>query len=137
MRKLIFFSTAFLFSFILKAQDNKISNERLKVFIDCKSWSCPFDYIRSEITFIDYVNDRYVADIYVLLTSSSTGGGGQEYKLLFEGLGKFKPRVDTLIYFRNAVETEDENRKKMVQVLKLGLIPFIAKTSLGSSIQIY
>src|SRR5437899_3099935 len=90
-----------------------VSKENLKVFIDCKSWMCPFDFIRSEIKFVDYVNDRYSADVYVLLTSSATGSGGREYKLYFEGLGKFKSLNDTLPYIRSSVETDDEDRRKM------------------------
>src|SRR5260221_7961469 len=104
----------------------KKSNERIRVFIDCKSWSCPFDFIRSEIKFVDYVNDRYAADVFVLITSSSTGSGGQEYKLYLEGLEKFKSQNDTLTYTRTGVETDDEDRRKMVQTLKLSLIYFVA-----------
>ncbi|MEP6514316.1 MAG: hypothetical protein ABJA79_10620 [Parafilimonas sp.] len=118
-------------------QNNNIAaNEGLKVFIDCPSLPCPFDYIRSEIKYIDYVNDRYACNVYVLITTSSTGGGGREYKLYFEGLENFASLKDTLSYIRTAVETDDEDRKKMVQSLKLGLIPFLAKTNLASRIQI-
>jgi len=114
----------------------KKSNERIRIFIDCKSWSCPFDFIRSEIKFVDYVNDRYAADVFVLITSSSTGSGGQEYKLYLEGLEKFKSQNDTLTYTRTGVETDDEDRRKMVQTLKLGLIYFVAKTPMATRIQV-
>src|ERR1043165_7336341 len=112
MRKLLPLLTLLLFSISLNAQNNSVS-QRLKVFIDCKAWNCPFDYIRSEINYIDYVNDRYASNVFVLLTSSSTGGGGQEYKVYFEGLENFKSLNDTLTYIRTAVETDDEDRKKM------------------------
>ncbi len=126
----------FLTGIFSSAQNNSSVNQRLKVFIDCKAWNCPFDYIRSEINFVDYVNDRYAANVFILLTSSTTGGGGQEYKLYFEGLENFKSLNDTLIYVRTSVETEDEDRRKMVQVLKLGLVRYLAKTSMGSRIAI-
>jgi len=118
------------------AQNIKPQNQRLKVFIDCKAWNCPFDFIRSEINFVDYVNDRFSADVFILITSSTTGSGGQEYKLYFEGLENFKSVNDTLTYARNAVETDDEDRRKMVQILKLGLIQYVAKTSMATKIQI-
>ena len=94
------------------------------------------DFIRSEIKFVDYVNDRFVADVYILMTTAETGGGGSEYKIYFEGLGSFKSKNDTLTYIRSAVETEDEDRRKMVQILKLGLVRYMAKTSLGQKLEI-
>jgi hypothetical protein len=137
MRKKLFSGCiAFIFSLPLLAQTNSSQDQRLKVFIDCKAMNCPFDYIRSEINFVDYVNDRYAANVYILITASSTGGGGQEYKLYFEGLENFKSVNDTLSYVLSAVETNDEDRKKMVQLLKLGLVPFIARTSMGAAIKI-
>ena len=136
MRKIIITACIFLFSLTLAAQKSNSADQRLKVFIDCKEWICSFDYIRSEIKFVDYVNDRYSANVYILITTSATGGGGQEYKLFFEGLENFKSVNDTLSYVKSAVETNDEDRKKMVQILKLGLIPFIARTSLGATIQV-
>jgi hypothetical protein len=136
MKKIISFSIAIIVLFHVRAQNNASSNQRLKIFIDCKTMNCPFDYIRSEIKFVDYVNDRYAANVYILITSSVTGGGGQEYKLYFEGLENFKSVNDTLSYVLSAVETNDEDRKKMVQLLKLGLVPFIARTTMGATVQV-
>jgi hypothetical protein len=135
-KKIISFCLVSFFFINVFAQNNTSADQRLKVFIDCKEWICSFDYIRSEIKFVDYVNDRYSANVYILITTSVTGGGGQEYKLYFEGLENFKSVKDTLSYVKSAVETNDEDRKKMVQILKLGLIPFIARTSLGATIQV-
>ena len=136
MRKFFLLIILFFSSFFIKAQNNSQNTERLKVFIDCKSWSCPFDFIRSEIKFVDFVNDRFSANVFILLTSVTTGAGGQEYKIYFEGLEKFKSLTDTLVYIRTSVDTEDEDRRKMVQSLKLGLIRYLSKTSLATSIQI-
>src|SRR5215208_409071 len=139
MRKILRFCLVTLVTFtgfFSSAQNANPQNQRLKVFIDCKSWSCPFDFIRSEIKFVDYVNDRFSSDVYVLITTASTGGGGREYKLFFEGFESFRSVHDTLTYIRSAVETDDEDRRKMVQTLKLGLVPFLARTAIGPKIQI-
>lgn len=53
--------------------------------------------------------------------------GGQE---------NFKGMNDTLAFFRNSVDTDDEYRQKLVQYLKLGLTRFVAKTSLAQKIEI-
>jgi len=139
MRKICFYFYLILLciaSISSSAQSNSSITQRLKIFIDCKAWNCPFDYIRSEMNFVDYVNDRYAANVFILLTTSTTGGGGQEYKIYFEGLENFKGLNDTLTYVRTAVETDDEDRKKMVQVLKLGLVRYLAKTPMAAKISI-
>ena len=40
------------------------TNDNLRVFLDCQSY-CDKDYIKREITFIDYVNDRFQSNIYI------------------------------------------------------------------------
>ena len=138
MRKMAFlcFLILFVSARIFCSAQNSTSPQRLKLFLDCKAWNCPFDYIRSEINFVDYVNDRYAANVFVLLTSSNTGGDGQEYKIYFEGLENFKSLNDTFTYVRTAFETDDEDRKKMVQTLKVGLIRYLAKTSMAPKISV-
>ena len=42
----------------------------LRVFLDCGR-DCDRDYLRREITFIDYVRDRRDAQVHVLVTSQA------------------------------------------------------------------
>src|SRR5687768_17533866 len=58
---------------------------RLRVFLDCDCFS---DFIRNEVTFVDYVRQRESADVHVLGQSRETGGAGREYNLNFVGLGR-------------------------------------------------
>jgi hypothetical protein len=61
--------------------------DALRVFLDCGP--CDENYLRTEITFINYVRDRKEADVHVLVTTQPTGGGGTEYTLKFIGLLRF------------------------------------------------
>src|SRR5512144_346547 len=56
-----------------------------KVFLDCVSAYCDTDFLRTDISFVDFVRDRTDADVHVLVTSESTGGGGAKYTLHFIG----------------------------------------------------
>ena len=56
------------------------------VYLDCERRFCDFDYIKTEITFVNYVLDRQSADIHIIVTRQQTGGGGNEYTLAFMGL---------------------------------------------------
>ena len=97
-----------------------------KVFIDC-GW-CDIDYIRTEITFVNYVRDRREAQVHILITTLSTGSGGKEYTIAFLGQHNFQGIDDTLKYFSNKTDTDDEIRKGLVKTLKMGLMNYVAKT---------
>ncbi|MBC7745637.1 MAG: hypothetical protein H7096_11080 [Flavobacterium sp.] len=135
--KFLYFSIFFIccvFKFTAGFSQNK-TNDNLRVYIDCQSY-CDKDYIKREITFIDYVNDRFQANVYVLITSQATGSGGREYNLQFNGQENFKGVNDTLSYIRQATATDDEDRSIAVQTLKLGLVKYFARTAKARELQI-
>jgi hypothetical protein len=108
---------------------NEFKKDAPKVFVDCDH--CDIDYIRNEIDFVNYVWDRKEADVHILITTQATGGGGREYTLAFIGQNESQKLQNTLKYFSNSTETDDETRKGLVQTMKLGLAPYVAQTPLG------
>lgn len=56
---------------------------RPRVFLDCNAPNCDRQYFRTEITWVNWVNDREVADVHVIVGAVSTSGGGREYQLDF------------------------------------------------------
>jgi hypothetical protein len=108
-----------------QAPTNKVDN--LRVFLDCQTY-CDTDYIKREITFADYVNDRFQANVYILLTSQATGSGGRDYKIQLIGQDKFTGLNETKTYIRQATATDDEDRKEAVDKIRLGLLTYILKT---------
>jgi len=101
---------------------------RVGVFLDCQNVFCDFDYVRREITFVDWVRDRADADVHLLLTSQGTGGGGAEYTLAFIGLRRFAGTADTLKVVTRNTDTDDETRAAQVKSMKLGLVRFVASS---------
>ena len=107
----------------------------LRVFLDCPNAFCDFDYYRTEITFVNWVRDRQFAQMHVLVTAQQTGGG-QEYTLAFIGLERFAGSEDTLHYVSHAGDTQDDVRKGLAQVLRLGLVRFAARTPVAPRVEI-
>jgi len=105
-----------------------------RVYIDCQR--CDQDYIRTEIPFVNYVRDRKEADVHVLITTQGTGSGGTEYTLAFIGQGAFANVDNTLIYASRKIDTSDEVRRGYVAVLKMGLLPYAAKTPIRDLISV-
>ncbi len=99
-----------------------------KLFLDAHR--IDMDYIRRKVTFVNYVNDRKQADIYVLVTTKKTGSKGREYTLTFIGKNKFKGKNDTLIYNSLSTATKDKIREGFVKTLKIGLMPYMINTPL-------
>lgn len=140
-----FLTLAFLLLFILTLSNegkavNGIDDQELlrkilpKIFIDCNY--CDMEYVRTNMTFVNYVRDTKEAEIYILITRLRTGSGGREYTLEFSGQGKFKGKNDKLIYISKKEDTEDEIRSGLLKSLKLGIIQYIKNTELSKYIEI-
>ena len=110
----------------------------LRVFFDCPNFDrgCDFDFMRTEIGFVNWVRNREDADVHILISTQQTGGGGDDYTITFIGLKRFRGTTDTLHYISNTTDTRDEIRKGLAHVLKLGLIRFVATTPLSSRIEV-
>jgi hypothetical protein len=106
----------------------------VKVYIDCPS--CDIEYIKNEITFVNYVRDRNEAQVHVLITTLATGSGGREYTLTFIGQNAFADVQDVQKYFTNPTDTEDDIRQGLVQALRLGLMSFVGRTPIASRIAV-
>jgi len=129
----IFFVFAFQLSTPSPGQQTA-AESAANVFIDCQN--CDFNYIRSEITFVNYVIDRKNADVYILITSERRGGGGRKYTVNFTGRNRFEKQNDVLSFTTLEDDTQDQIRVKMARTLKLGLIQFVADTPIAERIHI-
>lgn len=85
---------------------------------------------------VDFVRDRQDADVHILVSTQNSNTGGLRARLNFIGLRAFINMTDTLSFFNDPTSTEDQQRKKLVQYLKLGLIKYIAKSKAADDIQI-
>lgn len=104
--------------------------DALRVFLDCES--CDINYLRTEVTFVNYVRDRVGADVHVLVTTQGTGGGGTQYTFKFIGLERFAGVDQSLIYTAPQTATSDERRRGYTRIFKLGLVRYAAETPLAS-----
>ena len=143
-RRLSYFRIAHLICiitipFTLHAQEDQTQQENLRqdavrIFIDCQR--CDMNYIRDEITYVNYVRDVKEAHVYILETRQSTGSGGNEYTFTFVGQNNFKGENDTLVYSTAPDETSDQIREGRTQMLRLGLMKYVAKTPLFKEVNI-
>ena len=105
-----------------------------RVFIDCDR--CDNAYIKQEISFVNYVRDPREADVHVLITQQATGGGGREYTLAFIGQRDCAALQNTLTFYSDRTMTDDDLRVGLVQILKLGLAPYVARTPMARTLRL-
>ena len=105
-----------------------------RVYLDCGH--CDRNYIREEIDFVNYVRDQKLADIHIFITSTHTGDGGREYTLSFLGRGRYEDDEFEMSFTTDQNATWDQERTKMVRILKKGLLPFMAGTPMESAFSV-
>ncbi|MBN2894091.1 MAG: hypothetical protein JXL97_19630 [Bacteroidales bacterium] len=125
----------FLTSQVLFAQstDSLSRKNALNIFLDSYHNT---QFIKENITFVNYVRDVKDADVYVLEITQSAGNGGEEFSYIFTGNHKYIGKNDTLKFYTTADNTIDEIRQKQVQILKIGLMQYVAHTPYANEIDI-
>jgi hypothetical protein len=108
--------------------------EAIRVFLDCNTF-CDFDHFRREITYVNWVRDRADADVHLIMTSQSTGGG-QEYVLRFIGLRGFQGADDEIRFTSQQTDTDDETRRRQTLRIGLGLSRYVARGALADRMQV-
>lgn len=117
------------------SQEEEQGATGLMVYLDCPRQICDLDYLRREITFINYVRDRQDAQVHVLVTARPSGAG-YEITLDFIGLREFAGDDFTYTYQASNTDTADEGRAGIAQTLRVGVLHYLVKTPMISQVEI-
>jgi hypothetical protein len=114
---------------------HRAAGSPVRVFLDCVETRCDFDYLRTEITFVDWVRTRQDADVHVLVTSQRSGSG-VEFTLEFIGADRFDGVNDEVHYSSSDTDTAQERRAGFARVLALGLVRYVMETPGGHRLHV-
>jgi hypothetical protein len=120
---------------VTEKNSTQLLSEAPFVYIDCRR--CDSDYIRTELTFVNYVRDPELADIHVFVTDERTAGGGREYQFSFIGRRAFEGTKYTLNHHINHNATSEESRILLTEFLKLGFASFALQTPMATRFRIH
>ena len=118
----------------LAEQASQAKHDLVRVFLDCNR--CDEDYLKKEVTFVDYVRNREDAEVHLLVSTQETGGGGTQWTLKFIGLGPYQGSDQTLTYNSPRTATPDEVRAGFAEVFKLGLVRYVAQTTIADRLHV-
>ena len=123
--------TSAVFSQEAGAQDTS-RNNAVKIFLDCND--CDMNYTRQEIPYINYVRD-VKAEVYMLSQLIKYGKRGEQFTYVFHGR-EISGNERYLAYTTSPDQTNTIERKKRTDMLKMGLMRYVARTPLFDEIEI-
>jgi hypothetical protein len=109
-------------------------DEPLRVFIDCEH--CDFNYVRNTLNFVNYVRDPQEAQIHILITDQETSSGGRKFSLSFMGRLEFLGKDHHLTFISLESYSEDQERRGLTEVIKIGLLNYLIETPMASQIHV-
>ena len=97
----------------------------ITVFLDF-----PFhqQYVRETIRFVDYVRDRELAQVHIMMTRHGSGSAGENYVISFIGRRRFEGMNNVITYWAAGTSTADETRRGLVEMIRMGMVPYLAGT---------
>lgn len=108
----------------------------LRLYLTCPDYACDFDFLKREIAWVDWVRDRADADVVVLLSQRTTGGGGTEDTFsVFRPHGG-GPAADTLRVFAPPAASDDENRRLIANTVRAVVARDLAERPEGSRLRV-
>jgi hypothetical protein len=114
-------------------EDSK--NERLTVFLDIPWWG-DTDFIQQQIPLVNYVRDKELAQVHIIMTRHGGGSAGTSYMMSFLGARQFSGMINELTYWAPSTNTADQNRRGYTNLLKIGLAPYIAGSSMAEYVRV-
>ncbi len=119
----------------IKAQSAEVKVSSINLFINCQA-GCDKDYLKTNVTSVNYMIDRFEANVYLMVTSEQTGSGGEKITLFFEGQKEFISMNDTITYYTQSTDTGDEQREQLASMLKLGLVKYWLRSPVAKQLSL-
>ena len=111
-----------------------VPQDRISVFLDCEP--CDNTYIRQQTKFVNHVRDPELAEVHLFVTAQRTGSGGRIFTLSFIGKDDFDEINNTLTYTSVPTNTRDEEREGLLSMVRLGLVAYVAHTSVAEAVKV-
>jgi hypothetical protein len=115
-----------------------LQSQAIRVFLDCqgRARGCDRAFLTEEVNFVNWMRDRFDADVLILAQALTNGGGGIEYTITFIGRNRFQGMSDTLTLNTLPNDADDRVRRELARTLKLGLTRYVARSPIASRVQV-
>ncbi|MFC1512372.1 hypothetical protein ACFL5H_04175 [Candidatus Latescibacterota bacterium] len=114
--------------------DASLQENALRVYLD--GLESDQDFLTLEIPYVNFVRDRKLAQVHIMMTTQLTGSGGTEHTLAFIGLDEFIAMNDTLVCVSQQMDTEEMIRSGILNIITRGLVRYVNRTGIANHITI-
>ena len=116
-----FMKNILLYLLILKSWSLLAQTPNPSLFLNC-SRECYQDFLKSELSYFDFVRDRFEADIQILIIEQEQSNGGKKFTLQFKGSKNWSHIHDTLFFNVQQAATPDDIRMQILKHINIFLI---------------
>jgi hypothetical protein len=123
---------------MMRPDSATLQSQAIRVFLDCQGRirGCDRDFIVTEVNFVNWMRDRFDADVQILVSGLTNGGGGTENTITFIGRRAFEGMADTLVLNTLPNDPDDRIRRELARVFKLGLTRYVARSPIAARVQV-
>ena len=107
--------------------------KKLKVYIDCR---CDENYLKQETSFLEYVRDQDLADIEIFVRDERNPTGSRSFEIKIDGNNDYEGISSSTVAVGYANDTSSTLRDKLLNKLKLALVPFLDKSNYNLKVDI-
>ena len=119
-----------------QGQQSESVSDALRVFFDCSGRDCNSTYYRTEIPWVNWVRDRTLAQVHLIMTSEQNASGGREYRFDFLGQEALEGQDDLLSYMSLGTDKREESLRGISQVLAIGLARYSVLAGAGEGLEV-
>ena len=107
--------------------------KKLKVYIDCR---CDENYLKQETSFLEYVRDQDLADIEIFVRDERNPTGSRSFEIKIDGNNDYEGISSSTVAVGYVNDTSSTLRDKLLNKLKLALVPFLDKGNYNLKVDI-
>ena len=107
--------------------------KKLKAYIDCR---CDENYLKQETSFLEYVRDQDLADIEIFVRDVRNPTGSRSFEIKIDGNNDYKEISSSAVAVGYANDTSSTLRDKLLNKIKLALVPFLDKGNYNLKVDI-
>ena len=107
-------------SFVSSSQES--TTEEVKIFLDCGR--CDQEFLRQNLGNVQFVRDQDLGDVHIFVVTQRNGAGGRSFEMEFIGKDDLEAINYKLTFSTDANMTRDDERRRVMEYLKLGLVRF-------------
>ncbi|MEM9885201.1 MAG: hypothetical protein AAF849_04855 [Bacteroidota bacterium] len=115
----------------LKANGN---DEQINIFLDCSF--CNGNQIKQELDYLNFAVDAYRSNLHILINRQQLATGAKQYNLEIIGREQWAGEKVSFQFNSQPTMTNFEENELIIQKLKIGIAPFLAKTALSDGLKL-